>query len=215
MNKKGLALDIDETLSWTVSYWMKEMRRRFGNPEKLSVNEMIRKYRYTQNVPYWQTREAITWMAEARKSDKIQENLPLIKESNIIVRKINKIIPISVYLTTRPRKVAAGTRKWLKKYGFPLVDIIFKPANIRIEYGNKWKAKITQSLYPRILGIIDDNPELIDCLPKNYKGTVFLYDNVKCSRKDIKVIPCKTWKDVLMKVRKFKNDTFKRIYRRI
>ena len=50
--KSGIAVDIDETLSWTVGYWFKEMIKLFGNPEKLSVKKLISKYRYTQNVPY-------------------------------------------------------------------------------------------------------------------------------------------------------------------
>jgi hypothetical protein len=42
-NRKGLALDVDETLSWTVGYWIAEMQARFGNPESLSVEELIAK----------------------------------------------------------------------------------------------------------------------------------------------------------------------------
>ena len=42
----GLGVDIDETLSWTVGYWMEEMQKLFGNPESLSVRDMVAKYRY-------------------------------------------------------------------------------------------------------------------------------------------------------------------------
>jgi len=57
----GLAVDIDETLSWTIGYWIEEMQNKFGNPENLTIKEMVEKYRYTQNVPYWQHEEALQW----------------------------------------------------------------------------------------------------------------------------------------------------------
>lgn len=52
MKTIGLAVDIDETLSWTLKYWVEKMAEKFGNPENLSVLEIIKKYRYSQNVPY-------------------------------------------------------------------------------------------------------------------------------------------------------------------
>lgn len=83
--KNGLVLDIDETLSWTIGYWVQEMQKNFGNPENLSINDLILKYRYTQNVPYWQTSEALEWMENARENDLLQIELPLIKNSNCMV----------------------------------------------------------------------------------------------------------------------------------
>lgn len=47
-NRKGIALDIDETLSWTIGYWVEKMQELFGNPENLTVRQLIEKYRYTQ-----------------------------------------------------------------------------------------------------------------------------------------------------------------------
>ena len=35
--RRGLALDIDETLAWTIGAWVERMQVLFGNPEKLSV----------------------------------------------------------------------------------------------------------------------------------------------------------------------------------
>ena len=35
INETGLGVDIDETLSWTVGRWAKEMQKLFGNPENL------------------------------------------------------------------------------------------------------------------------------------------------------------------------------------
>ncbi|MCA9067078.1 MAG: hypothetical protein KDA96_28650, partial [Planctomycetaceae bacterium] len=48
---RGLALDIDETLAWTVGHWAAELKRRFGGPEGMSVEEIVDKHKYTQHVP--------------------------------------------------------------------------------------------------------------------------------------------------------------------
>lgn len=38
----GLALDIDETLSFTLGTWISEMQRLFGNPENLTAKDLIK-----------------------------------------------------------------------------------------------------------------------------------------------------------------------------
>ena len=107
---KGLAVDIDETLSWTIGYWIEEMQHKFGNPENLTVKEMVEKYRYTQNVPYWQNVEALQWVDEKINSNETQENLPLIEGSSAYLNRINQIIPIVAYITIRPERVLEGTK---------------------------------------------------------------------------------------------------------
>lgn len=59
--------------------------------------------------------------------------------------------------------------------------------------GMKWKAKILAYLYPQVIGIIDDNPDIIDYLPSSYEGTIFLYGNPVYPGGDLDVIPCGTW----------------------
>ena len=56
---QGLALDIDETLSSTNRFWIQTLTEKFGNPENLSCEEIVSMYRYTQNVPFWQTDHAL------------------------------------------------------------------------------------------------------------------------------------------------------------
>lgn len=196
----GLAVDIDETLSWTIGYWVREMQKEFGNPEKLSVEEMVKKYRYTQNVPYWQSKEALDWMEAHRNSDSVQEELPLIEGSSEYLNKINKIVPISAYLTIRPHNVVNGTQKWLDKHNFPKAPIICRPKELQTHEGNKWKAKALEEYYPKIKGLIDDNPSVIKFIDPNYKGVVFLYNHEPIESK-VNVIACKDWEDVYKKVK--------------
>lgn len=199
-NKQSLVLDIDGTLSWTIAAWIEQIQKKFGNPENLSVKQMVEKYHFTKNVPYYQTPKVLALMDRLQNSNKMQENLPLIKDSNKIVQKINKIIPVAAYLSARPETVIKGTKNWLKKYNFPQADIINRPDNIPPYQGREWKAKVIQLLYPEVLGTIDDNPELVEFLPKNYEGIIFLYNNTESLRNDINVIPCPAWKDVLKKI---------------
>ena len=197
---RGLALDIDETLSFTTEYWVSELSKNFGNPKNLSAREIFQQYRLIQNFPHWQTKEATAWMEWARSSNKIQENLPLIVNSNHVVNKINTIIAVACYLTVRPQTVVSGTKHWLEKHNFPRAEVIARPEEISYEMGTKWKAKALLELYPQVLGIVDDNPSLINYLPKNYKGFVFLYDFPSFISKSKNVIVCPTWEDVLAEV---------------
>jgi len=206
VSKTGLGVDIDETLSWTVGYWVEELQKLFGNPENLSVKEIVDKYGYTQNIPYWQSEEALKWMENKRNSSDFQEGLPLIEDSNHFLNKINKIVPIAAYITIRPERIEEATRRWLRKHGFPEAPIVFRPNEISVEDGNKWKVKIIEKLYPKIIGFIDDSPYVVSLLPKNYKGTVFYYNKVPVKSK-LNVIQCKSWKSIYEEVkRNFKRE---------
>lgn len=201
IEKTGLAVDIDETLSWTIGHLVANLQEKFGNPENLSVKEIIEKYRYTSNVPYWQHDEAQQWLDKEVHSNELQENLPLIEDANIYLNKIDDIIPIAAYITVRPEIVLPGTKLWLDKHGFPPAPIIGRPKNILHTDGNKWKAEILQELYPNIVGIIDDNAKLLEFLDKKYQGVVFLYDH-HITDSPLQVVPCKNWLTVFEKIKK-------------
>ncbi len=200
-NSKGLVLDIDETLSWTIGYWIEQMQKKFGNPENLSIREMAIKYRYTQNVPYWQTPDALNWMEQARENDKMQESMTLIADANHYVQEISSIIPLVGYLTTRPRTVIEGTRKWLARHNFPKLDVLARPAEVTSEDGDKWKAATLDFLYPQVVGIIDDKLAVANSLPESYQGTFFLYGSSSCKPTLRKIIPCQSWPDVYAQIK--------------
>ena len=200
---KGLAVDIDCTLSNTNVYWIKILKAKFGNVGNLTTYEIIQKYTYASKVPQWQTDEAKKYMTHLREDSDAQFNLPLIKGADKWVRRINKLIPIKAYLTMRPKLVHNGTKRWLEKYGFPKAKIISRPNKITHEGGNKWKADKLMSLYPDISGIIDDNPFFIDALGRNYKGIIFLYKNDYQVKNNIKIIKCLGWSDVYSKVNQY------------
>ncbi len=94
---------------------VEEMQNKFGNPENLTIKEMVAKYRYTQNVPYWQHDEALKWVDEKINSNSTQESLPLIEGASVFLNRIDPIIPIVAYITIRPERVIEGTKKLVDK----------------------------------------------------------------------------------------------------
>ncbi len=193
--RSGLVLDIDETLSWTSGFWMQQMLDLFGNPEGLTLKEMVGKYKYVQNVPHFNTAQAQEWIADAIKTTGYREEMPLVENSHHFVNQINKIIPIVGYVTARPTNVLDVTKSWLAKHKFPDEPVIARPGNVIHDNGTKWKAGVLKYLSPQVVGIVDDNPELVEHL-NGYKGIVYLYDNEESLGGKIRVIPCKTWPDV-------------------
>ena len=199
---KSIAVDIDEVLSQTAFSWMDIINKRFGNSENLSAAELLKKYKLTRNVPGWQTGIINDFLESMRVSNEFYKNIPAIENSVNYLNKINKIIPVRCYLTTRPQAIFEGTKKWLRDNGFLDRDIIMKPDGIPTKNGNEWKVGVLNSLYPDIVGIIDDNPEVIDLLPETYEGTVLLYGHKEYSSNRIKVIPCENWGDIFSEVKK-------------
>jgi hypothetical protein len=203
-NTRGFALDIDETLSLTSTHWVRKMQKLFGNPEKLTAEEIILKYRYTQLVPYWQTDEIIKWANEHVNSEDSYIDVPVIEGALEMVNEISKKFPILAYLTVRPQSVINISKEWLKKNGFPEAHIISRPAEIVMEDGNKWKAGVLEELYPNLLGIVDDSAGLVKHLSKEYKGTVLLISNNESPRSDINVIACPKCEDVIQQISQIK-----------
>lgn len=197
----GLALDIDETLSITGIQMIEALQKKFGNPENSSAKELMQKYRHTSNIPYWNTPEHHIWKLELIETEELYENLDIIENANHIVEKIDTIIPIACYLTARPEGTTEVSKRWLKRHNFPERPVISKPNSVAYEDGNKWKAQILHREYPKLLGIVDDNPGIIKALPENYKGTVFLYSHLQYDNKTpLNVIPCETWDHVYEKI---------------
>src|SRR3989344_2989303 len=133
-------------------------------------------------------------MKELMHSNAFTKTIPLIENSNHTVQKINKIIPVVAYITARPSPVFNGTKSWLNKHGFPSAPIIFRPMHIHHTKKNLWKARSLKSLYPEVLGIIDDNPGLVRELASvRYRGLLYLYDSGKNTKQYKNIFRCRTW----------------------
>ncbi|MFO0703613.1 MAG: hypothetical protein U0525_02720 [Patescibacteria group bacterium] len=198
---RGIALDIDETLSCTLMTWVENMMQIFGNPENLSLEDIIIKYRYLKNVPYWQTKEAVQWLEKTRVSNEAYETLEIMPGAKSGVKRLNMILPIVAYITVRPESVMVGTKNWLKNNGFPETKIICRPESVPHNMGDQWKAETLQKYRSEISGIVDDNFGFVNYLDKNYKGHIFLYnwDSLPSGLKRRRVYACPGWSDVVKK----------------
>ncbi len=200
-NQQGIALDIDDTLSNTTRYFIKRLQEKFGNPENLAVDEMIEKYQIMPNISYWQTEEIRKWMDE-QGTNETQEKYDVLENALDVVREINKIRPVRMYITSRPSLVVEGTKRWLDNMGFPPAELVTRPmSKIKIN-GNAWKAEILKARFPEISGLVDDNPEVIEALGHDYPGTLYLYGHIgEKSTFPAFVKVCPTWSDVLKAIK--------------
>jgi len=204
----GIAFDIDETLSNTIYALVDEMKEIFGNPENLLTEEIIRKYRYTWDVPFWNQEEAKPWVQTRIREPGFFANLPLMEEHSVdVVNRLSQKVPIVAYITMRPEAVEPGTLEWLSKTGFPDAPVISRPPYVSSEQATDWKAKVLERLHPGVLGIVDDQPLVLESLGPNYSGRFFYYNPSEISDYSY-VIPCRDINDVYEKVMHEFRDVF-------
>lgn len=197
---KGLALDIDETLAATNVAWFERLAELYGNPEGLSVSQLISKYHLAQNNPHWQSPEAQAWMHRQRTAPEAQDGLPLIPGALEGVNELRGVTTVVAYLTVRPESVNANTIAWLRECGFPDLPVVAKPDRVPFEDGNKWKAEMLHKLWPQVTGIVDDNPKVPMFAGSDYPGDLFLFGRDTVEQNYEWAIPCKTWPEVVKQV---------------
>ncbi|MFH0701028.1 MAG: hypothetical protein V2A62_01170 [Candidatus Woesearchaeota archaeon] len=186
MRESGWAIDLDETLAKTNLFWTKHHLRAYGSPEGLNAEEIIKKYRFVKEVPYWKIKEAEQWVDAHIDSNEAKLEIPVIEEAIVVMREI----PVACYLTNRTENTIDGTRRWLKRYGFPEREILAS------NNGMEWKARRLEEMFPQVNGIIDDNEELLLHLNPKYMGRILLYSHSEPIRSGLNLIICPTWEEV-------------------
>jgi hypothetical protein len=136
-----------------------------------------------------------------RESPEANDGLPLIAGAQGGVESLARFIPIVAYLTVRPSNVSANTRKWLSENGFPPAPVVSKPTEVPFASGNQWKADALHSLWPHVVGIVDDNPKLPTCAGSSYRGAIYLFGHEETKPEFEWALPCPTWPEVVEAVR--------------
>ena len=199
----GLAVDVDETLGWTVGLWFRLLSERFGNPENLSPRQFEAKYEFTYRVSYWQAQDVNEFMDQQRSDPNRQlevELMPGAVEGMRAIRACGQ--ELDCYLTTRPQCVSEATALWARRNGLPDLPVTAKPDEIPFSQGNQWKVDVLLKLFPKVGGIIDNSGDLINLIPADYPGLVFHFGANARIREDLgdRLIPCATWADVAREV---------------
>lgn len=211
-NLRGIALDIDETLSLSKQFYFGKKLELFGSPENLSVEELIIKYKSSHLVPYWNTPEVDKWSEEIVHSNEIHEEFPLIEGVDSAIKELSQIVPIVAYITARPESILEGTRRWVEKHQLPSAPILLRPRDLSNDEIDLWKSLVMEKLYPNIIGIVDDNIKLIENISKDYQGKIFLYgriykaegnDLLKEMEKENIAIVCPEWTDVIREAKNY------------
>jgi len=187
-------------LADTTVIFIEKIAHRFGTHNGMTVKEISSGFRYIRDIPSWQTKKIAIYLKELIHSEELYRNLVTIKNADHIIRKINELIPIICYITTRPNNIIPVTKKWLKKHNFPKAPIISRPDDLELNRRGKWKARVLEYLHPEVHSIIDDDPEILEYLSKDYPGTIYLYNVGKINSRNIKVIPCLTWDDIYREI---------------
>jgi hypothetical protein len=190
----GIAVDIDETLSNTIGYLVDKMLEEFGCREGLSSEEIIKKYRYTWNVPDWKSEEALLFIKNIVDQNDFQLNLPLVDSALESLNLIHEEVPVVCYVTARLENVSEGTKKWLSKNGFPDAELICRPQLLDRTKSDEWKARVLERLGANVVGIIDDNSGILKHLDEGYGGKVFLYSHKE--HESPLAVCCEDWKSV-------------------
>jgi hypothetical protein len=207
---EGVMLDIDDTLCATNLHWAEFALSHFSNPEGISAQELIRKYKFVRDVPYFK-KSVHEWVENQIVSNSSIKNIPVIEGATKFVEEIAKVVPIVGYLTGRPKIIRAGTEEFLRGNGFPKLEVVFQPTiqtlkQLRIYDGNEWKARLIEYLYPFVNSLVDDNQGLTKYLSGNYKGRLYLFSHDEIEISSPNVTCCKDWNSVLNQIRKNTNN---------
>jgi len=195
-NLFGISLDLDDTIADSNIYWGTKINEITPIKKDDEIVEYIEKYKYIKKIPEWNTKAISEWVGEQLSSNSLIKKIPSNKESLLSLKIITEKHNIICYLTGRTEVILEGTSEWLSSNGFPDAPVLFYPDHLNFKNASEWKALLLCYLYPHIYLHVDDNEEIIDYLPYNYAGKMFMY---KCEQNNIEhksVINFNTWKEL-------------------
>lgn len=204
LGQSGLALDIDDVLCVTGKIWYEGLVQAAGHPG-ISFEEMVRDYsgRF-QQAPAWKDHPAVMeWIQCMINSHDHYACLAPWDKAKERVWDVHALLPIRAYVTMRSLAVIDTTQEWLRMHGFPDAPILSRPLDTHHSKMHAWKAHALHELHPHLVGIVDDDPHVVEQLPAAYRGTVFLFGGAQSPRSDVNIVPCQNWDEVYEHVKAF------------
>lgn len=200
---RGIALDIDDTLSITDLSWYGAVHARLGGFEGLTVRDIMTSHPRLDAVPSWDRESIFPIFEELMHSADFHHRLPLITGADDAVRELARWVPVVAYVSARPETIHDATRAWLERHGFPDAPLVLRPADTPIQSKNSWKAEVLHALYPRVTGIVDDQVSLFDQLKgMGYRGRHYLYDNGHTTQDFSGYDAARSWDDLVAAIKR-------------
>ncbi|MBI2176493.1 hypothetical protein HYU40_04090 [Candidatus Woesearchaeota archaeon] len=204
---RGVGVDVDDTISATNLHWARQLIGVFGNPEGLRPEEIILKYGYVRKVPYWPKDDIERFVQECFAKKEPLLDYPVLDGALDGICAVKEVVPIAMYVSTRPDLVTGVTKLWLKRNAFPDAEVVCSPRTELLQSANirdagQWKAMLLEYLYPSVVGIIDDSEDIIRQLLPSYKGSVFFLSKQPLqSTSGLELYNCPTWHDIPSAIR--------------
>ncbi|HEX7017475.1 MAG TPA: hypothetical protein VF209_01030 [Patescibacteria group bacterium] len=164
----GLAFDIDDTLCDTARTVMEIMHHLFPTHIPFDTDVFLQAYGQPGHVPEWQVPAAQQKIEELLNDDEFLLNLPPIEEAKNYMAEIDRLVPVSLYLTSRVHARKEVTEQWLQKHHFPRAPVITRHSQV-MEVD--WKIQLLTAKYPDIFALIDN--EIITSGQTDFKGHLF------------------------------------------
>ena len=181
----GIALDVDDVKADTSRPRFVTMAQKYGLPPGKTVDDLMSEYEYIEDVPLWQTPAALADAATMRVSVPLHLALAPLPGAVAGVAGLNAVVPVVVDITSRIGPMRASTAEWNRRNGFPDVPVITGPAPIdpaALSTVGDWKVAVLEYLWPYVIGIVDDNPKLLNALPWDYPGHVYVFGDRAATR---------------------------------
>src|SRR5690554_2508429 len=122
----GLAIDIDDTLAETAVSCFTVIAEKYGIPEGMSLEKLVRQYRQPGQVPVWQTKEIQATIRSVLEDRDWLGQLPVVKGASQAVQYLHRYRPVAVYISSRFSRYQTLTQEWLDRHGFPPAPVTLR-----------------------------------------------------------------------------------------
>lgn len=171
----AIALDVDDVLADTTKTRFGIMAEHHGLPARTTVEQLFTRHHWVEDVARWQTAAGRAEMDDLRNSVSHHAGLPPLPGSVDGVADLSQIVAVGIYITHRRTDMQSSTRSWISNQGFPKAPVMCRPHNVADGTNADWKTEALAYLAPYVIGIVDDNPGLLNTVSWDYPGHVYTF----------------------------------------
>ena len=173
--RPGILVDVDDVLADTTVHRFRLMARRHGLPPGTTVEQLLERHHWAEDVPHWQTPAALADLDSLRSSDSHHRALGPLPGSAAGAAELHRLTPIALAVTNRPSTMRRSTASWMREHGFPDIPVMTRPAEAADTPAADWKLAVVAFLAPHVLGIVDDNAGLLAATPWDLPARIYVF----------------------------------------